>query len=161
MNEVVQAQPADWAAFREIRLTALADSPDAFGSTLRDEERNTEAEWREKLTTSVVFLGSRNGKVQAIASAFPVDGDEAELIRIWAHPDARGTGLAARTVQAVLDWAKDKRRVTLWVGEQNPSAERFYEKLGFRRTGRTGPLPRDESIMEAEMAYQNGGEQTS
>nr|WP_225954613.1 GNAT family N-acetyltransferase [Kibdelosporangium phytohabitans] len=135
-------------------MTALADSPDAFGSTLSDEERSTEADWRRRLTTSVVFLGSREGKVQAIASAYPIDGDDAELIRIWAHPDARGTGLAAQTVQAVLDWAKGRKRVTLWVGEENPAAERFYVKLGFRRTSRTGALPRDESILEAEMVFQ-------
>nr|WP_042189983.1 GNAT family N-acetyltransferase [Kibdelosporangium sp. MJ126-NF4]CEL19020.1 GCN5-related N-acetyltransferase [Kibdelosporangium sp. MJ126-NF4]CTQ95178.1 GCN5-related N-acetyltransferase [Kibdelosporangium sp. MJ126-NF4] len=150
MNEVRQALPEDWAAFRDVRLAALADTPDAFGSTLREEAEHPEAEWRRKLTTSVVFLGSRDGKVQAIASAYPLDSDEVELIRIWAHPDSRGTGLAAETVGAVLDWAKG-RTVTLWVGVQNPSAERFYTKLGFRRTGRTGALPRDESIEEVEM----------
>jgi GNAT superfamily N-acetyltransferase len=106
--------------------------------------------WRERLTTSVVFLGSRLGKVQSIASAFPIEGDEVELIRIWTHPDARGTGLAAETVGAVLDWAKGKT-VTLWVGEKNTAAERFYTKLGFERTGRRGPLPRDASIVEVEM----------
>ncbi|CAM3934951.1 GNAT family N-acetyltransferase [Kibdelosporangium persicum] len=150
MNEVRQASPDDWAAFRDIRLAALADAPDAFGSTLRDEVDSTEADWRRRLTTSVVFLGSRNGEVQAIASAFPLEGDEVELIRIWTDPRARGTGLAAETVGAVLEWAQGKT-VTLWVGEKNPAAERFYAKLGFVRTGRRGPLPRDESIMEVEM----------
>lgn len=150
MNEVRQAGPDDWAAFRDIRLAALADSPDAFGSTLRDEQHNSEADWRKKLTTSVVFLGSRDGRVRAIASAYPLDGDAVELIRIWSHPDARGTGLAAATVGAVLDWAAG-RTVTLWVGVENPAAERFYTKLGFRRTGKSGALARDESIEEVEM----------
>lgn len=150
MNEVRQVQPDDWEAFMDIRLESLADAPDAFGSVLRDEIANTEADWRRRLASSVVFLGSQDGKDRAIASACPLDGDEVELIRVWAHPSVRGTGLAEATVGAVLDWAKGKT-VTLWVGEKNPAAERFYTELGFERTGRRGPLPRDESIIEVEM----------
>ncbi|SMD15953.1 GNAT family N-acetyltransferase [Kibdelosporangium aridum] len=150
MNAVWQACPDDWETFMDVRLESLADAPDAFGSTLRGEITNTETDWRQRLTKSVVFLGSRNGKVQSIASAFPLEGDEVELTRVWTHPDARGTGLAAETVGAVLNWAKGKT-VTLWVGEKNVAAERFYTKLGFERTGKRGSLPRDESIMEVEM----------
>lgn len=151
MNEVVQAGPDDWETYREIRLAALADAPDAFGSTLALELERPEAKWRETLTISAVFLGRRDDKVLAIAGGFPKPDGDTELWGVWAHPSTRGTGLAADVIRAVLDWAKDRKQIAAWVGEKNPAAERLYTKLGFRRTGVRGPLPRDANIMEVEL----------
>ena len=35
----------EWRAYRDLRLRALADSPDAFGSTLERERDRPDAEW--------------------------------------------------------------------------------------------------------------------
>jgi hypothetical protein len=37
----------EWPTYRAVRLRALGDSPDAFGSTLAREEALTDAEWAE------------------------------------------------------------------------------------------------------------------
>ena len=37
----------DWAAFREIRLRSLLDSPDVFGSTYGEESSHAEPAWRD------------------------------------------------------------------------------------------------------------------
>ena len=42
--------------------------------------------------------------------------------------------------------------VRLMVAAENQSAERFYEQLGFTRTGYTQPLPHDDSRDEHEMS---------
>src|SRR2546427_12631530 len=47
---------ADWAAFREVRLAALRDAPQAFGSTASDAEKLDRAEWRRRLEQRAVFL---------------------------------------------------------------------------------------------------------
>lgn len=154
---MAQAGPDDWEAFRDIRLASLADAPDAFGSTLERELETPEAKWRETLTTCGVFLGKRDGKVLAVAGAYPQPDGDTELWGVWAHPSARGTGLAADVIRAVLEWAKDRKQIAAWVGEQNPIAERLYTRLGFKRTGVRGPLPRDESIMEVELVLRLPG----
>jgi ribosomal protein S18 acetylase RimI-like enzyme len=55
---------------------------------------------------------------------------------LYVEPEARGTGLAAALLAAVLhhqDW--EARYLTLGVSEENPAATRFYAKTGFTRRG--------------------------
>ena len=48
----------EWALYRELRLRALAESPDAFGRRLVDELARPDAEWI-RLTESVTTPGGR------------------------------------------------------------------------------------------------------
>ena len=43
----------EWRVYRDLRLRALADSPDAFGSTLAAETGRLDAEWARRLASSV------------------------------------------------------------------------------------------------------------
>ncbi|WP_165960589.1 GNAT family N-acetyltransferase [Actinocrispum wychmicini] len=142
MNNVTLAGPDQWSAYREIRIAALTDSPEAFGSTLDRELGLAEAEWRRRLADSHTFFGHRDGKLQAIATGITLPDGDGELVGVWTHPSARGTGLSAEVVGAVVTWAQD-HDLTLWamVASTNPAAERFYAKLGFRRSGITTPNP--------------------
>ena len=49
----IRAFSADeWRVYRDLRLRALADSPDAFGSTLAEEEGRLDTEWARRLASS-------------------------------------------------------------------------------------------------------------
>ena len=63
----------------------------------------------------------------------------ADLQDIWLHPNAWGTGAAARLVTAVEDQARSAGagRLTAWIPEDSPSGRRFFDKLGWRPTGAT------------------------
>ena len=43
----------EWAVYKDLRLRALADSPDAFGSTLAKEQNRSDAEWASRLAAGV------------------------------------------------------------------------------------------------------------
>ncbi|RZS44317.1 ribosomal protein S18 acetylase RimI-like enzyme [Herbihabitans rhizosphaerae] len=149
---IVAITEDDWAALREIRLAALADAPRAFGSTVDRERAFGEERWREWTRRAQVFLGVVDGVPKAIAAGM-LEAGEVQLISVWAAPGARGTGLASATISAVIDWAcaEGHPRVRTWVVEDNPTAARLYERLGFQTTGTRMPYPNDPTIDKIEL----------
>jgi GNAT superfamily N-acetyltransferase len=146
---------ADWAAFRAIRLAALRDAPEAFGSTASDAERLDEAEWRRRVEGRAVFIAEFAGQHAGLAAGIAADrpGD-AELISMWVAPAWRGQGVGDRLVEAVLAWAAAERFATvrLWVANANAGAERLYARHGFASTGMVQPMGGEKSgRLEFEM----------
>ena len=80
-------------------------------------------------------------------------GPVPELISMWVDPAHRTSGVGRVLVEEVVGWVTDRgfAEVRLMVAAENQAAERFYERLGFRRNGYTQPLPHDESRTEHEM----------
>ena len=146
---------ADWSDFRDVRLAALRDAPEAFGSTAADAERLDAAEWRRRLAQRAVFLAEFAG--QRVGLAAGISGDrlgDAELISMWVAPAWRGHGVGDRLVGAVLAWAAAEglKDVRLWVAHGNARAERLYARHGFASTGRVQPMGGDRSdLLEFEM----------
>lgn len=49
MISIRRFEANEWSAYRDLRLGALAESPDAFGSKLEYEQHRTDAEWADRL----------------------------------------------------------------------------------------------------------------
>ncbi|MDR5695385.1 MAG: GNAT family N-acetyltransferase [Armatimonadota bacterium] len=63
-----------------------------------------------------------------------------EIHEFAVDPTFQGQGIGTRLCLAGLEVLRNKghRRFGLWVGEYNTKAQRFYEKLGFRKVGQWG-----------------------
>ena len=152
--------PDDWPAWRELRLAALAEAPQAFGSRLADWQGNGDREqrWRDRLGIpgSYNVVAVLDGRPAGMASGVPAEdsGGAAELISMWVSPAARGRGLADRLVQAVEDWARQAGAgvLKLAVTEGNDSAIALYRRCGFADTGELGDLMPDGVRREHIMA---------
>jgi len=151
-----QLEPADWGRQRDLRLRALADSPDAFAGTLPSEQQLTDGEWKRRLerTDAVMFIAATNkGKDVGMAVGAPYE-DGAGLFAMWVAPEARGDGIGGALVDAVIGWARQHGHaaIRLDVGHYNRPAIALYESRGFAATGVTGtlPPPRD-AITEFQM----------
>lgn len=146
--------PADWAAFRSIRLRALADAPQAFGSTLEQARSRSDRDWSDLLTQRAQFVASVDGI--DVGTAAGLDDPErpgAHLISMWVAEKARGTGISDRLVRSVVDWAVDAGHHKVWleVAAGNAAAERLYLRHGFVRTGVQGTIAPDDPRPEFEM----------
>ena len=151
--------PDDWQRFKAIRLRALEEAPDAFGSTLERELAFTDEQWMERLKnpeTATFVATATNGNDVGLAVGAPYEG-LAGLFAMWVAPKARTMGIGRALVNAVCEWAKAEGhdRVRLDIANENAAAIALYKSMGFHPNGITGthPPPR-EHIKEFQMEKQ-------
>lgn len=140
MNVTIrQLEPDNWPEWKSVRLEALADAPDVFGSTLSEWMDAPEDRWRARIRDvpfNVIALldGKAVGQVGATNHG---PGGAAELISLWVAPTARGVGVGDALVEAVTSWAlsREFRVVELAVKESNGPARCLYERNAFVLTG--------------------------
>jgi GNAT superfamily N-acetyltransferase len=154
-----RAESGDEPLLRKIRLEALSEAPEAFGSTLDRERARTLVDWQKWLSPSATFVLETTSGPEGIAAGVPDSTDPAvvHLMAMWVHPAHRGSGAASALVQAVPAWAEERgaRLVRLSVIDGNHRARRLYEKHGFQDTGHIALRPRD-GAREFEMERRVG-----
>lgn len=149
MIEARVVTAAEWRAWRQLRLSALAEAPTAFSSTLAQWSGagDTEARWRARLRDVALNLVlTRDGApVGMVSATAPDDEGRVVWLSMWIAPTARGRGVGDRAMRKVLAWAHDEHptsRVLLSVKKNNDHAISLYERHGFVDAG---PSPDDSS----------------
>ena len=142
--EVLTAQ--DWGRYKALRLRALLDAPDAFGTAYADEKDWDAAQWQRRLTgVYVTFAAVRGGQDLGLATGAELrhQTENAGLFGMWVASEARGQGAGDGLVQAVIGWAEARgyQRLFLDVADENTPAIQLYARCGFQPTGQVGTLP--------------------
>jgi len=141
--------PQEWETYRDLRLRALADSPDAFGSTLTAEQDRSDDEWSNRLVSGadsnwdlpllaeVDFepIGLAWGRIEK------TNPDVANLYQMWVAPTHRRLGAGKMLLEAVIIWARarDVNCLDLGVTLSNSPAMRLYTRAGFQPVGEPQP----------------------
>lgn len=153
--------PHDWPIYRDMRLRSLADSPDAFGSTLAEEKDRTPEEWAARLAAAAES-GKANPIIAEDAGA-PVglawlkqDATNSAIVyvfQVWVAPESRGRGVATSLIREAINWAKARsaRFVELGVTCGDTAARRLYAREGFRNVGMPQPRRADSALLEQMM----------
>jgi SAM-dependent methyltransferase/GNAT superfamily N-acetyltransferase len=132
----------EWPTFAELRLAALRESPDAFGSTYEREADNDEPAWRGWLTGGADWEGVVNSFVVedehgpfgiATCAVFDEAPKVGHLFSMWVAPDRRRSGAGSLLVRAVVDRARElgAEELILRVTLGNEAAIGFYRSCGF------------------------------
>lgn len=132
--------PADAGAFRRLRLRALAAHPEAFGNSVADEEATQMTTVAERLARGDTFGAFAAAGPVGMAGFFQETGEKRRhkglLWGVYVDPDHRGTGLAGRLVDRVLEHAAGRvEMLYLGVAVENRPARRLYEGRGFVAIG--------------------------
>lgn len=168
MNIELRTISADgWRAWRSVRLTALSDAPDAFGSRLHEWADAPEVRWRERLSIPgaidlLAFDSDGNVPVGMVTGTPDKDNaSRAELISMWVTPAVRGRGVATALITAVARWAAGTGAATLALSvmPDNVAARRTYERNGFTVCHESGDLLPD-GRRELVMLRDLGSERT-
>ena len=144
----------DWQALREIRLQALRDAPDAFGSTHAREAAFGEDEWRQRAGRDGSFIAFLPEVCPAgLGGGYLAAPEVVELVGMFVRPQARGRGVGEAVIDAVAGWATQQGASTvhLWVTETNKGARMLYERCGFTVTAERQPLPSHPALGEIGM----------
>ena len=132
--------PADAAMYRGIRLEGLYSSPEAFGSTFETEFSKPLAWFFDRLSNSQIFGAFLGSEILGIAGFAVREGTKEShkglLWGMYVRPVARGTGVAQRLVEAVIEFARLRvELIQLSVVMGNEPARRLYARLGFVEYG--------------------------
>jgi ribosomal protein S18 acetylase RimI-like enzyme len=135
----------DWEQFRDIRLAALQDSPEAFVATYAQEAALDEQVWRERMRRARRLVAERDGTPVGVVSLGTGDLEHprtGELFGLWVAPEGRGGGVAWKLVEAgaAQALADGHKNLGYWVGTDNGPAVAFASSFGFRPTGIRRPM---------------------
>jgi ribosomal protein S18 acetylase RimI-like enzyme len=164
--QIRRLMPADARLYREIRLEALQQAPEAFGSTFEHECSRSLAQFEEALTKADVFGAFRETALLGMAGyrtqAGPKQAHKGLLWGMYVRSIARGTGVAKHLVEAVLGHARERvELVQLTVVSENEAAQRLYRSCGFVAYGhevhalKQGGRYYDEVLMAAALDPRN------
>ena len=135
-----QLQPGDVEAYRALRLAALAESPEAFGSDVGTESASPVEAFAHTLSSGYVAGAFAGERLVAIAGFRAMDREKmrhrGDIWGVYVAPDARGTGVGRRVMEHILEHARTRvLQVHLAVTATNAAAVALYDRLGFVRYG--------------------------
>jgi ribosomal protein S18 acetylase RimI-like enzyme len=150
--------------FKAVRLRALADAPTAFSGTYARESQLSDAEWiqrshrwsGEEAIGYLAFDGSDPASACGLVACYgQEDGGvrSGHVISMWVDPEYRRAGVGAMLIESLKNWARSRglEQLSLMVTSVNEGAINFYQRIGFRTSGKTAPYPNDPAILEYEM----------
>jgi len=130
---------------RAIRLRALADAPDAFGTTFEEAAARPAETWAQQLRELPSFVAVDDGLDVGMVRCQPDEtrSDTALLISMWVAPAARRSGVGDALIDAAIAWARANgvTRLQLYVVDDNAPAIALYARKGFQPTGEVATMP--------------------
>ncbi len=160
--EVRRFEAGEWPLYRQLRLRALQDAPEAFCSSYAVEAARPDEQWAQRLADAAVT--DKDLPLLALLDAQPcgqlwckldaADPGLAHLFQMWVAPEARGSGVGRALLLAALDWARraGAGRVELGVTLSDSPAARLYARHGFANLGLPQPLREGSGLMVQNMA---------
>ncbi|NNL66556.1 MAG: GNAT family N-acetyltransferase [Myxococcales bacterium] len=159
--KVRRFEPHEWTPYRELRLRALRDAPDAFGSTFDREAAASDPDWAARLAAGgdarwnhplVVEIDGQPAGL-AWGRIEPEHPERADLYPMWVAPERRGLGAATRLLAEVIAWATEAGARTLCLNATvgDTPANRLYASAGFEPVGPTEPLRPGSAVLAQAM----------
>lgn len=131
----------DWEKYRDIRLEALKEEPDAFGSSYSEYKDKSVLYWMDKMS----LLSEKNGKsflcavlddnnFVSIGGAYQDENNEWNIIAIYTKKESRGLGAGSLLFNKILEELKNRevKKVFLRVNIEREPAISMYKKFGFK-----------------------------
>ena len=133
--------PTDAGAWRDIRLAALKDAPEAFGQTFEHTSTQPFEHFSQAVSgANPIFAAGGVDRLVGTAGFYVMGGPKqshrGQLWGMFVAPEYRNTGIGKALIEAVIGYARDLvEQVHLTVVAENAGAYRLYRQMGFQVYG--------------------------
>ncbi|MDN5896302.1 MAG: GNAT family N-acetyltransferase [Nocardioides sp.] len=144
----------EWRLYRDIRMAALREAPQAFAASVAEEAAHDEDVWRDRMTHARRFVAEREDEALGVVCLGLHNDDQelGEVFGLWTAPSVRGHhvgwGLVASAARRALE--DGRRLLYYWVRSDNGPGIGFASSFGFRPTSQRRSLVGSEPGAEAE-----------
>lgn len=139
--EIVTLPPSQWKEYRDLRLRALTEEPQAFASNYTENALKPDIFWQERLDpvleheTPWLLFAKKGDKLVGMVGAYTKEEkDTVEIIAVYVVPEERGKGVAKKLMETIIKRIKNNseiHKILLGLNAQQTSALNLYKKLGF------------------------------
>src|SRR5947209_7654165 len=99
--EIIKLQPEDWQAYKSLRLEALRNEPQAFGSSYQENLQKPDVYWQGRLADAaegkkswLLFAKEKDRLIGMIGAFITDEKDAAEIISVYVTKEKRGKGVS-------------------------------------------------------------------
>ncbi|MCL7749176.1 GNAT family N-acetyltransferase [Halalkalibacter alkaliphilus] len=141
--QIRKLQTKDASLFKQLRLQALKQVPEAFAASYEEEVRETIDFFESKLSNGEVFYGLFKkddqlvGIISLSRSKLLKMQHKAAIGSVFIAEEARGQGLGKKLFIYVMEEAQAQgiEQLQLVVAAHNKKAKQLYESIGFQVYG--------------------------
>lgn len=144
--EIIKLPLSEWENYKNLRLRALKEDPQAFGASFEENSKYSEDEWKRRLNnaleakTNWLLFAKEKGKLVGMIGAYVEKGtnDTATLISMFVPKEERGKRISKALMEKLLvELSRNKslKKVELTVNTIQEPAISLYLGFGFKETG--------------------------
>ncbi|MBN1429551.1 MAG: GNAT family N-acetyltransferase [Anaerolineae bacterium] len=139
--DIRPAQETDYQTYRELRLEALRNHPEAFGADYAANAEQPMTFWTERLrslgSNNMIYFAVHNEALVGMGGIYRGNSQKtqhsATIVSVYVQPEWRGLKIAEGLVFRCIEWGRTQRAaiVKLTVSATNTTAIRVYSRCGF------------------------------
>lgn len=144
--DIIKLPVKDWREYRQLRLRALKEDPEAFSSSYADDLNRPDEIWQQRVAAATqgdrswLLFARQNNQLVGMIGAF-LEGESAEVatvVSMYVPKEARRRGISLRLMDEllrILSGRPDLKKAELRVNATQRPAIQLYKRFGFRQTG--------------------------
>lgn len=138
---IIDSLPVErWAEYRDLRIQALYDVPQAFLDEPEHAKKLDAKEWQRKMKNMI--FAEFDGKLVGMVGAYQDEKKKLHhvinVVSFYVMPSYRSRGVGRALLQAVIDKYQanpDIKKLQLGVTTTQVPAQHLYKSLGFKQVG--------------------------
>lgn len=140
-TKIIKLSPEKWKLYKEIRLKALREEPQAFNTSLDEAKTYKKEKWVKRASSPFNFAAVIRKKPVGTISCYITEENSkkvAHIVGVFVLNNFRRKKIGYKLFNTLLDKIKEDKTIEkaeLYVNKKQEAAINMYKKLGFKISG--------------------------